>query len=270
MNRDSQAGKSGRSSKKRKPQPLKIPTSEELRVLAIDFELASGPAAVLEFVIKNALADLRTYQRARSRKTRWDEQFAEPIDELHKLVGELISFLVASPGVLKEILPAPAGEKLGELYSFTGIGKALDRDAFPHDGKSLRSYLRKSAQQFDIASAETFYARDREDYGLLHGDRLLLYVLRVIHEPLQGWFAAKAANKGGRPANAERRFMIERLAEAAPSILGSEPPISVGSPFVALCERVLPLCGFAEDGIDKAVVSVLTRLRARRAADPER
>ena len=62
MNRDSQAGKSRRSSKKLKPQPLKIPTSEEFRELAIDFELASGPAAVLEFVIKNTLADLRTYQ----------------------------------------------------------------------------------------------------------------------------------------------------------------------------------------------------------------
>jgi hypothetical protein len=64
--------------------------------------------------------------------------------------------------------------------------------------------------------------------------------------------------------------MIERLAEAAPYVLGTEPPISVGSPFVALCERVLPLCGFAEDGIDKAVVNVLTRLKARRAKDPER
>ena len=33
MNRDSRARKSGRSSKKREPQPLKIPTREELRVL---------------------------------------------------------------------------------------------------------------------------------------------------------------------------------------------------------------------------------------------
>ena len=64
MNRE--AGKSRRSSKKPKPQPLKSPTSEELRELTIDFELASGPATVLEFVIKNTLADLRIYQGARS------------------------------------------------------------------------------------------------------------------------------------------------------------------------------------------------------------
>ena len=76
-------------------------------------------------------------------------------------------------------------------------------------------------------------------------------------EPLEGWFAAKAANKGGRPANARRRlYDLNALRKLRPSILGSEPPISVGSPFVELCERVLPLCGFAEDGIDKAVVSV--------------
>ena len=98
---------------------------------------------------------------------------------------------------------------------------------------------------------------------------MFLYALRVVHEPLEGWVAAKAANKGGRPAKAERRYMIERLAKAAPHILGSDPPISICGPFVGLCERVLPLCGFAEDGIDKAVVSVLTMRRARRATGLE-
>jgi hypothetical protein len=170
--------------------------------------------------------------------------------------------------VLKEILPAPAGERLGELFSFTGIGRALDREAFPNDGKMLRASLRRSAQQFDIASAERYYAQAREDYGLLHGDRLFLYSLRIVLEPLAGWFATKAANRGGRPANVERRHMINRLAEAAPFILGSDPPISVGGPFVALCERVLPLCGFAEDGIDKAVVSALGGLKSKSRLSP--
>lgn len=62
--------------------------------------------------------------------------------------------------------------------------------------------------------------------------------------------------------------MIQRLAKAAPNILGAEPPISVGSPFVALCERVLPICGFSEDGIDKAVVSALSLLKTKARLSP--
>jgi hypothetical protein len=63
--------------------------------------------------------------------------------------------------------------------------------------------------------------------------------------------------------------LIERLAKAAPKIFGSEPPISLGSPFVELCERVLPLCGFAEDGIDKAVMSVLSSFKSTERPAPE-
>jgi hypothetical protein len=266
MNRSDTKGKPGSKAapKKRKQQALTVPTDVQLIAVVDDLGLADGPAAVLDFVIRDALADLRSYQSLRTRKLGRDKRIADPIKEMHKFLGKVASFLEANPGVLKEILPAPAGVKLGELFSFTGIGKALDRDAFPKDGKSLRTYLRKSGKQFDIAAAEAFYARTREDHGLLHSDRMFLHVLRVVLEPLEAWFAAKAANKGGRPSNLERRYLIERLAKAAPKILGSEPPTSVGSRFVELCERVLPLCGFAEDGIDKAVVSVLSALKSKK------
>jgi hypothetical protein len=255
--------KGARSAKKRELQTLTVPTDSQFIEVVDDFGLANGPAAVLDFVIRDSLADLRSYQGWRRRKTGHDEKIAAPIEEIYKLLSKLVSFLEANPGVLKEILPASAGEKLGELFSFTGIGRALNRDVFPDDGKLMRSYLRRSARRFDIACAERFYARAREDHGLLQGDRLFLCALRVVLEPLEGWFAAKAANRGGRPANVERRFLIQRLAKAAPQVLGSEPPTSVGSRFVELCERVLPLCGFAEDGIDKAVVSVLSASKGK-------
>jgi hypothetical protein len=255
--------KGTRSPKKRELQTLRVPTDAEIMAVVDDFGLTDRAAAVLDFVIRDALADLRSYQSWHRRKTGHDERLADPIEEIYRLLTKLVSFLEANPGVLKEILPTPAGEKLGELFSFTGIGKALNRDAFPGDGKLLRSYLRKSAKQFDSASVERFYARPREDYGLVHPDLLVLYALRVVLEPLEGWFAAKAANRGGRPAYVERRYMIQRLARAAPHILGSEPPTSVGSKFVELCERVLPLCGFAEDGIDKAVASVVSASRSK-------
>jgi hypothetical protein len=251
------------SAERRKLQALKVPKDAQIKAVVGGFRLAKGQAAVLDFIVKDTLADLRSYQGWRVHKIDHDERVAEPIDEIYQSLSRLVSSLEAYPNALKDILSAPTGAKLGDLFSFTGIGKALDRDAFPDDGKSLRSHFRRNAQQFDIAAAEKFYARPREDYGLLYGDRLLLYALRVVLEPLEGGFAAKAANKGGRPPNIERRYLIERLTKAAPKILGSEPPISVGSRFVELCERVLPLCGFSKDGIDKAVVSVLSAMGSK-------
>ena len=253
---------------KHKPQSLSFPSSAQIEEAAGDLGLTKDQMAVLEFVIKDAVADLHAYQSWRIGKVHRDNRLSDPIEELCGRLTKLASYLDANQGTLKEILPAPAGTKLGELFSFTGIGRALDRDVFPDDWESLSSHLERSAQPFDAAAVETFYARTREDYGLLHGDQLLLYVLRVVLEPFEAWFAAKAADKGGRPANVERRYIIQRLAKAAPRILGCAPPISVGSPFVALCERVLPLCGFAEDGIDKAVVSALSGLKSKARLSP--
>jgi len=261
--------KVARAKEKRKLQTLKIPTRAQIKLVVADLRLEEGLAAVLDLVIKDAVADLRSYQTWRLRKIDQNERIADPIEEIYKPLIKLVLLLEANPGVLKEILPAPTGEKLGELFSFTGIGKALNGDAFPHDGKSLRGYLSRSGKQFNMASVEGFYARIREDYGLVEGERLFLHALRVVLEPLEGWFVAKAANKGGRPANRERRYLIQRLAKAAPKIFGSEPPISLGSPFVELCERVLPLCGFAEDGIDKAVMSVLSSFKSTARPAPE-
>ena len=172
--------KGARSRKKRELQALRVPTEAELFEAVDDLGLADGPAAVLDFVIRDALADLRTYQSSRTRKIGHDERFADPIKEIYKLLSKLVSFLEANPSVLKDILPATAGEKLGELFSFTGIGRALERNAFPDDGKPLRSYLRRNALPFDIASVEHFYAQTREDFGLVQGDRLFLYALRVV------------------------------------------------------------------------------------------
>jgi hypothetical protein len=183
--------KGARPTKKQKLQTLTVPTDSQFIELVDDFGLENGPAAVLDFVIRDALADLRSYQGWRRRKTAHDKRIADPIEEIYKLLSKLVSFLETNPGVLKEILPAPTGEKLGELFSFTGIGRALDRDAFPDDGDLLSSYLAREAQPLAVASVEKFYAWTREDYGLIQSDRLFLYVLRVVLEPLEGWFGGE-------------------------------------------------------------------------------
>jgi hypothetical protein len=236
---------------------LKIPAQETIKEIVADLRLSEDQAVVLEFVVKNTLADVLLYQLVRSREGDRDELIRDLI-ELEKRLGRVISFLEGRTNLLQEILPTAVLDEFGELFSFTSIGRALGKDVFPENPHLLMKYLKDRKLPFGLAPAEAFFARKRADLGLLHGDALFLHVLRLIHAPLKTWLAAKAADKGGRPRSAERRFIIERLAKAAPEILGSEPTASVTGLFVQLCERVLTACGFAEDGIDKAVISVLS------------
>jgi hypothetical protein len=247
-------------------QNLKIPTAAEFQELAHDFQLSPRQAWFLEMAVKETLADIRNLQRAAARLPSRDERGQEVRDriEFAALIGELVSFLEARRGFLERILPKEALQELGESSSFVWISRALGLDASPKDGDLLKDYLQGEVP-FNIASAETFYARDREDYALRQGTRLLLYHLRIAREPNESWLAAKAANRGGRPAGFERRELITTLIEAAPDILGREAPMSVGGQFIELCERVLTLCGFDEKGIDKAVLAVLGDARSRSA-----
>lgn len=244
---------------------LTIPSQETFKEIAADFHLSEVRVAHLEWVVKDALTDAALYQYVRSREGDRDEQ-VRVLVELEKRLSWLVSFLEGRAKLLKQILPTAALDDLGKLFSFTGLGRALGKDVFPEDPKLLMKYLEREKLPFGLMAAEAFYARKRADLGLLHGDALFLHVLRLIHAPLKTWLAAKAADKGGRPRGAERLFIIEQLAKAAPEILGAEPTASVTGRFVQLCERVLTASGFAEDGIDKAVISVLTsRKSAARA-----
>jgi hypothetical protein len=251
-------------------QDLKVPTNAEFLELATDFHLSPRQAWFLEMGVKETLADIRSYQIVLARMPSRDERHAEVKDRIkfEALMGNLVSFLESRPGFLEKILPNETLEELGESSSFTGISRALRRNVLPKEGDLLKDYLQRDAP-FNIASAEAFYAREREDYALRHGTRLLLYYLGVARKPNETWLAQNAANRGGRPANSERREMIATLIEAAPDVLGCEPPMSVGSKFIALCERVLTLCGFDEEGIDKAVLAVLREARSRSAVPSE-
>jgi hypothetical protein len=256
-----------RKSSKTKTAPrrdLKIPAQETIKEIAADLRLSDDQAVVLEFVVKNTLTDVLLYQLVRSREGDRDELIRDLI-ELEKRLGKVISFLEGRTNLLNEILPTAVLDEFGELFSFTGIGRALGKDVFPENPHMLMKYLKDRKLPFGLAPAEAFFARKRGDLGLLHGDALFLHVLRLIHSPLKTWLAAKAANKGGRPSGAERRFIIERLMKAAPEILGAEPSYSVTSQFIELCERVLIASGFSDEGVDKAVMSVLSKRKSSAA-----
>jgi hypothetical protein len=142
------------------------------------------------------------------------------------------------------------------------IRDAIGSDAIEEDQEGLKMYLEAKGSPLDISLVEDYYSGRRRDLALLRGHDLFNYPLRFLGLPFEAWFTLNATNnKGGRPKHVRKRYMIERLYDASPKILGSYPPISLTSPFIELCERVLPACGFSEEGIDKLVVSVVRRKR---------
>ena len=105
----------------------------------------------------------------------------------------------------------------------------------------------------------------REALGLKHGHVILTYLIERIHGPLERWVELDRLNEGGRKPDAVRRYLIYRLAEAAPALLNKAASVSTTGKFVDLCSAALVACGLPESGIAKAVPPEIKRLRAEQA-----
>jgi hypothetical protein len=102
----------------------------------------------------------------------------------------------------------------------------------------------------------------RETLGLEFGHLILTHFIEVIHAPFAPWLQLSRQHKGGRPADAVRRYPIYELAKAAPDIIGKSATAAVTGTFVDLCTSVLQACGLREEGIAKAIPPIVKRLRA--------
>lgn len=135
--------------------------------------------------------------------------------------------------------------------------------AFPVRFNADMDYLRRNNRSVGLEEIEKFYESKRSDYGLTHALALFLHVIDVVHKPLEEWMELNRRNKGGSPTKAIRRFLIEKLAEAAPLIIGKPAPIAISGDFVSLCAQVLPVCGLSAEGVGKAVPAIVRRIRAK-------
>ena len=93
--------------------------------------------------------------------------------------------------------------------------------------------------------------------GLKHGAEILPAIFQRLHAPLKTWVAMDKLNKGGRKADLARSYLVTRLAEAAPDILGRKASSSQSGPFVRLCAAVLPACNIDPDGVEKLIPRII-------------
>ena len=92
-----------------------------------------------------------------------------------------------------------------------------------------------------------------------------MHFVETINQPIKTWFDVDRLNRGGRPPKTvERDYLLLRLAEAAPAVIGKRPTATANGPFVRLCAAVVVACGFDDRGIERAVEKAIKELSKER------
>jgi hypothetical protein len=246
---------------------LSFPSSERWEELVRNLKLSKEQEKCLASVLRNALVDIETAGEIQKRiPDRGDLKMR--LKKFETYLKSLRNEVERSSHVLVNIFPLETLESLGSLFTFSTIGEAIHKEVFPASFNIDLEHLRIKNESFGLEAIEKLYEGERSDYGLTHTAPLLLHVINLLLAPLQKFLELDKLNKGGSPPNATRRFLVERLAAAAPIIIGRRAPVSVTGAFVSLCEQVLPACGLPASGIDKAIPAIARKINRERPALP--
>lgn len=215
---------------------------------------------------RHAIEDLSEYQSRKGKEQPREVQVGR-LERLEKALTNLQYEIDHSLHLMNNFLPNDVLGLIGRSFTFSTIGVALGRDVFP---SRLDSIIKSRAigAPLTMADLENEGLVFGDALGLKHGHEILKHFIDSINRPLKDWIEHDRLNKGGRPADAVRTYLIYRLAEAAPTIIGKSATISTTGKFVELCSLALPACGVSATGIEKAVPSIVKRMRADQAKHP--
>jgi hypothetical protein len=238
---------------------IKAPSSEDWENIVRDLKLTPVQERTLKNVLDRALDDISRYhQKLKDQANR--ELLVRRLKKFTKVLGNLRDECGRSVDVMQHFLPNDTLAYIGESLTFSAMSEALGRDVFPRHFDLKIDRMRASGERIMLASLEQDTRPLREALGLKHGNLVLKRFIDRMHTPLAEWIELNRENKGGRKSNAERGFLIYRLAEAAPEIVNKDATISSTGKFVDLCTAVLVACGLPETGIAKAVPGVVRKL----------
>jgi hypothetical protein len=239
---------------------IRAPSSEDWENIIRDLKLTSAQARTLKDVLDSAIADIRRYRQKlenepdRAELVRRLKRFAKFLRYLRDECGRAVH-------LMQHFLPHDTLAYIGQSLTFSAMSEALGRDVFPRHLDLKIEHMRASDKRVTLAFLEQDTRATRQALGLKHGNLFLTQFIERLHGPLTRWIELDRQNKGGRPANAVRGYLIYRLAEATPDIIGELASISSTGTFVELCTAVLVACGLPEAGIAKAIPGVVSKLR---------
>jgi hypothetical protein len=250
-------------------QLMKKPSDGALRAIADEFKLGPGAGVILEQTVLDALSVLAVYrdtpnaQPARSLRIK-------RLKNLDRYLRQLRSELGRAKNDLGVILPFETRALLGESFTFSALQQFLGSAVRTTNTDMMIATLfrgprKKSAKPPTIGDLEEHGRGARQALGLTHAGELLINYLAAIHAPIIRWLELERLGRGGRPAQLERQYLVLRLAETCPQILGRPAPVAVTGKFVNLCIEVFRACGLASDGVEKLVPKIVKALREKKA-----
>ena len=229
---------------------IRAPSSEEWENIVRDLKLTPEPERRLKNVLHAALDDIdRYHQKLKDQPNR--ELLVGRLKRFTKVLGYLRDECGRSVDVMQDFLPHDVLAYIGQSLTFSAMSEAFGQDVLTG----------RRDLKIDLMRASEDTPATRLAFGLKHGNLLLTHFIERLHAPLARWIELDRQNKGGRPANAVRGYLIYRLAEAAPDIIGAPASISSTGTFVDLCTAVSVACGLSETGIAKAVPGMVSKLR---------
>jgi hypothetical protein len=244
---------------------LRSPRADDWEEIIDDLKLTKVQADQLANVVRDALMDIFTYHD-RKRGQKKFKDYVLHLKKVDKHFQALIEAIEEKDPPLTEFLPLKVLEELGRMFSFSGLGAATGKELFPETLPDVLEYQQRNNLPISVESIERFYSHTRADKGLVHGRELILHVLKTLREPIAANLKLQSLDRGGRPQNVNKKYMIERLVRGAVAIFKMSEGQYVDAPIVDLCYVVMVHCGFQEEGIEKEVLAELRRREARRVA----
>jgi hypothetical protein len=248
------------------PTPLSPKITMEAWIgLVHNLKLKPDQTCVLQEIIRGAVDQLARFEETRMPK-KLRALLTKRLEQLERAFKPLLAEVNRSPDLLIQFLPSDLLEHIGNLLTFTAIGDALGQKVFPSNAGIIK--LRAKKEELTVAALEECHASQRRSLGLKNGDVILKYLIQSLYSPLANWVKLNKLNKGGRPADLSRQYLIWRLAEAAPEIIGKPAPIARSGAFVDLCEQVMLACGLSGRGIEWLAEEIVGKMRDRRDLPP--
>jgi hypothetical protein len=236
---------------------IRFPEGESWGSLIRTLRLKHAQADILAATIKHVILDLGRYRKRKEQRS----VLVQRLKLMEQAFGRLQFEMNRSAHLMSDFLPFDTLEFVGESLTFTAMAQVLGQRVFPRNFGTVLDRMKQQNEPITIAALEEHLSAQRRSLGLNQGHVLLKHFIDSVGAPLRNWVEIDKLNKGGRPANAARQYMIWRLADVAPQLIGRRAPISRTGAFVDLCEQVLIACGFPEESVGKAVEAVVRKRR---------
>jgi hypothetical protein len=253
------------------PQTLvfRLASPRELEQELGDLSLTEAQTVALDLTLRHVDEDLKNFRtRLEGRKSR--PELVRRFRRMEKILGELQDEIQRQRNTMSDFLPFDTQEAIGEIMSFSAMEAALGKKLASRDPQgSVKEAVMRLADRSDvrIAEIEARFDYQRKALGLKHAPELLAHLVERITRPIQVWLELNRQNRGGRPSDAVRDYVLIRLVEAAPEVLGSRATVTAGGKFVRLCTGAFNACGLNTEGLEKAIERILKQRRAKSSAE---